>query len=155
MAHDEHGSAVWIVRIQGVPEDHRLGDFHRLEGHSGKTDDPHPENGAGPSQRDGHRDAADVAESNRGRERRRQRLEVVDRSGVIGVVVLSPNDLDAVGQRNPRRETGPDQQKGTDPEDDQKDVVMPENVVDVRQDSIESVHALSVFPSSRAIGTGL
>ena len=111
LADDPHRAAVRVVRIVGVAVEHRQRHFGQLDRHAEEADDPHPEHGARPAKRDGQRDAADVAEADRRRQRRRQGLEVIDRAGIVRVVVLAADHVIAVGQRAVLAEAAPDREQ--------------------------------------------
>ena len=94
--HHVHRSTARIVGIGGVSKHHRQGDLDGLERHAEETDHPHPEECSRPTERDRQRHATDVTETDRRRQSRRQRLEVADRSRIIGIVVDPSNHIDAV-----------------------------------------------------------
>ena len=91
-----HWSTVWIVGVLGVAVEHRQRDFGELDGHTEEADDPHPEHGPGPAKCDRERDTADIAKSDGGRQRSRERLEMVDRTWVVRVVVFAAHNSGAV-----------------------------------------------------------
>ncbi len=98
LLHHEHGPAVRVFRVVRIPIEHGLGDFGHLERHAQNANDPHPHDRARATQRHSNRDTRDVAKPHRRRQSRRQRLEVIDRSRVIVIVVLTPHDGNPVRQ---------------------------------------------------------
>ena len=136
----EHRSAVRIVRVIRIPEEHGLGHLGGLERHADDADDPHPEDGPGATDRDRDRDTTDVAEPDRGRESRRERLEVADGTGIVGVVVATGGDGDAVGQGTPLADAAPEREEQSDGEHGVEDPVGPDDSRDRFDEVVEAVH---------------
>ena len=75
LGHVVHGAAGHGAVRAHAPVFHGQRDFGELEAHAEEAGEHHPERGAGPAERDGHRDAADAAEAHGAGHRRAQRLE--------------------------------------------------------------------------------
>ena len=76
-----------------------------------------------------------------------QRLEVVDRARVVGIVIATAQHRDAVGQRAVLRETAPDREQHAGAEDDEQDRVVPQDAVRGDHESVEG--AINILDSSR------
>ena len=92
-----HRSTAGIVGVTGIAIHHRQSDFDILQRHAKETDDPHPHQCSGPPGTDGEGHSGDVAQSDGGREGSGQCLEVIDRPGIIRVIVDPFDDIDPVG----------------------------------------------------------
>ena len=139
LADDPHRSAVRIVRVTGVPVEHRQRDFGGLERHAEEADHPHPEHGARSTQADGQRHTADVAEANRGRQRGRQGLEVIDGTGVCWIVVAAAQYVQAVGQRTELAEARPEREDDSRAEHEKQDRVVPEERIGGIEKAVKAV----------------
>ncbi len=72
-----------------------LGEFRTHPEQSGQN---HPKNCAGPAHAHRHRHAGDIAQAHGGRKRRRERLEVADLAGFIGIGVTPADAVDGVAE---------------------------------------------------------
>jgi hypothetical protein len=84
--------------------------------------------------------ARDVAEPDRRRQRRRERLEVVDRARVVLVVVRAGDDLGPVRQRLELAEAAPEREEHTHPEHDVEHIVVPDHAVEDVEKVPELLH---------------
>ncbi len=108
LVNDPHRTAMRVVRIFGIAIEHRQCDFGELDGHPEKADDPHPEHRAWSTQCYSNCDTTDITQTDRGRQRRGQGLEVIDRAGIVRVVIRTAQDLGAVCQCAILRESADD-----------------------------------------------
>jgi len=108
------------------------GALGELRAHAEKAGSDHPKYGPGPAGGHGDRDAGDVAEADGRRERARERLEVADLSGVVGVVELATGDLDGVKEGPDVDEPVAKREEDSaedQPEDDDRQLEARENVL--------------------------
>ncbi len=121
-----------IVRIVRVAVEHGQGDFGELDRHAEDAHDPHPENGTGTTERDRERDAPDIAQADGGGERGGKCLEMIDGSGIVGIVVAAAKYQDAVSQRPVLAEAAPDREDHSCTKQDDQNSVVPDNAVQRR-----------------------
>ena len=143
LADDPHRAAVRIVGVAGIPVEHCQRDFDGLERHAEETDHPHPEHRARSAQADGERHTADVAETNRRRQRGRQRLEVIDGARVRRIVVAAAQYVQAVRQRTELAEARPEREGDPRAEHEKQDCVVPEESVGGFEKAVKTVQVIA------------
>ncbi|MDZ7681774.1 MAG: hypothetical protein U5J63_08735 [Fodinibius sp.] len=80
-------------------------------GHSYKGAYPHPEKSTGTAHKNGNRHAADIAHAHSSGQGARQGFEVRNITGIVGIVVLSPQDVEGVFKVFKRGKAGIDQEE--------------------------------------------
>ncbi len=111
LIHHHHRPSMGILRVFRVAVQHGERDFRQLDRHAEKTNDPHPEHGAGAAQTDRQGHSADIAETDRGGQCGGKGLEMGNGARIVLVVVLSTNDGHAMGQRPVLAEAAPDREQ--------------------------------------------
>ena len=141
-----HGSAVGLIGIAHVAVQQGQRDLGALDRHADQTHHPHPEYRARPPQadRDGH--ASDIAETDRGRQRGRQGLEMrkdaVTLTGDSGH--LAANQGDSVRQRTILAEAAPDREQHAHAEQAKQHRHGEHDAIDCAQYLEKSLHRLSL-----------
>ena len=142
---DPHRPAMRIVRIVGVPVEHRQGDLGQLDRHPEEPDHPHPEDRTRPAESDGERDATDVAQADGRRQGRGQRLKMVDRARIVRIVVTPPQDMETMGQGDVLAEPGPNGKNDAGKKHEKQHVVVPDDTVDSSEYLVELIHRVATF----------